>query len=142
MKIKVFIPAALFQMEDEIKIYINVKVESIEGCIVPIDQHIEEMTEFQKIVIETFREIFLEDGLNFRDIDGDERWYTHPGKIAELINRGNKYPYAVSGINVGRLLQKLGIKSGERKSSGIPYFWDENQENVERLLSQFKDLEV
>jgi len=147
MLIKVYIPAALIQMKEEIEVELFIGSRqhfNVEDCLIPVGfEEIADMTDIEVIIIEAFRKIFEDEEHKEREYqDFDGRCYTRPQDIREvIIEEGLAPKFDLTSARIGRTLQRLGFKSNDRKNTGIPYFWDENKEVVERLLSLNKEME-
>lgn len=113
------------------------------------------MTVFAKVV-EALWKIWLYEDLQktHTQVDADGRRYTHPGDVAKIANelidmenlldaddeegQSNRRKKRLTSPGVGRYMKNdLGLVPGGRKSSGIAYYFDENEIRLTGLAKRY-----
>lgn len=112
------------------------------------------MTVFAKVV-EAMWKIWLYEDLQqaHTQVDSDGRRYTHPGDVAKIANelidventqdddedeQANRRKKRLTSPGVGRYMKNdLGLVPGGRKSTGIAYYFDENEIRLKGLAKRY-----
>jgi hypothetical protein len=164
MRIYIKLQRELLEYDDEIEIFVGIQDEiriSKEEMVAPANEYFAKTWEmedhepfFQQLMIDITlvvlaifydrqQRIGLDPGFGrYENTDGYV--YTHPGDVAQGVNlyrQRNAMPDAdheVSSQTVGRAMQhKMGLRSYTRKSTGVPYYKRDNEEQLNRLVEEF-----
>lgn len=134
MKIEIFIPKDMVERDVEIEIHLNSDGE-LENVIVDPDNEYDSdlgiSNSLQLRIVKAFLDAITDDDVACLATDG--RKFIHPEDIRQILNADG---YKYTSQFIGRTMQSIGLIPGRRRRTGIPYYWDENRNLIERIVNE------